>query len=176
MPPRKRRDPEPELIVNSMRENAEPKRRQARLTLDGMLTQPGYLVRRLHQMSTAAFLNATGGLDLTPIQFSALLVIETFPASDAATISNIIAFDRVTVGQVLNVLERKGLITREQSLEDRRRKTLNVTSAGARLIGEVSRHTTEIEDEILQRLTDSERATLMRLLKKLVSPTVDVPR
>lgn len=142
------------------------------LTLAEMLEQPGYLIRRLHQLSTAAFMAETKGCDLTPIQFSTLLVIGSFPNADAAKISNIIAFDRTTVGQVLGRLEQKGLIVREQGKDDKRRKNLTLTPAGTHLAGEVSKSIPRVEQGILGKLRSSERATLIRLLQKLVAPTL----
>lgn len=144
------------------------------LTMAEMLGQPGYLIRRLHQLSTAAFMTETEGHDITPIQFSALLVIGTFPNADASKISDIIAFDRTTVGQVLVRLEQKGLIIREQGTDDRRRKNLTLTAEGARIVHDVSQNIPDVEERIIGRLGARERRTLIRLLQKLVVPDLHI--
>jgi DNA-binding MarR family transcriptional regulator len=144
------------------------------LTMAEMLEQPGYLIRRLHQLSTAAFMTETEGHDITPIQFSALLVIGTFPNADASKISDIIAFDRTTVGQVLLRLEQKGLIVREQGKDDKRRKNLTLTDEGARIVHDVSQYIPRVEKRIVGRLGARERAQLVKLLQKLVAPDLHV--
>ena len=74
--------------------------------------QPGYLVRRVHQIATAAFMTETRDTDLTPVQFAALLAIRENPGIDATRVSDLISIDRTTIGHVVTLLERKKLITR----------------------------------------------------------------
>jgi hypothetical protein len=78
-------------------------------TMLDMYVQPGYLIRRAHQVATDAFSAATSDLDLTPVQFSALVAIKDNPDIDATRVSVIIAFDRTTIGHVLGRLEKRKL-------------------------------------------------------------------
>src|SRR5690606_30044473 len=89
--------------------------------------QPGYLIRRAHQKSSAAFASATRDLDLTAVQFSALIVIGNTPGIDATRVSDLISFDRTTIGHVVGRLEQKGLITRSYGVVDKRTKLLTIT-------------------------------------------------
>ena len=150
-----------------------PRAKQERaLSLDEMIGSPGYLIRRAHQFSTAAFATATAGHDLTAVQFAAMVVILNRPGTDAACVSELICFDRTTVGQVLGRLEGKGYIVREKVRTDGRRKSLRLTKAGEVVVRQVSALIPHVEHAILGRLNAEERALLGRLLQKLADPAI----
>ncbi|MFT7595526.1 MAG: DNA-binding MarR family transcriptional regulator, partial [Paracoccaceae bacterium] len=93
---------------------------------------PGHLIRRLNQISVALFADrmAGAGLTLTPVQFSALSAIRTRPGIDQATVAGLVAYDRATMGKVIDRLEGRGLIRRTTSPTDRRAKELTLTEQG----------------------------------------------
>jgi DNA-binding MarR family transcriptional regulator len=128
----------------------------------------GYLIRRLHQISVAIFSNrmAREGYELTPVQFGALSAIEADPGIDQATLASAIAYDRATIGGVVDRLEQKGLIERTVSKKDRRARTLRLTSAGRKLLDEVRPHVRELQQDILAGLDPAEREQLLALLRK----------
>jgi len=68
---------------------------------------PGHLVRRVHQVATAYFAEECGA-DLTAVQYAALVAIGAHPGIDATRLSEIIFFDRSTIGDVLDRMEGKG--------------------------------------------------------------------
>lgn len=133
-------------------------------------SQPGFLIRRLHQRSTAEFAAATNGLDVTQIQFSILLSIRDFPGIDATRISDLIYSDRTTIRQALLILEQKNLIKREMGAQDRRTKILVITDEGRALLETVGKVVPRLADAILQGLNGRERQLFMRLLAKMVHP------
>jgi DNA-binding MarR family transcriptional regulator len=134
-----------------------------------MYAEPGYLIRRLHQRSTAQFAAATHGLDITQIQFAILLVIEDRPGIDATRISELIGSDRTTIRQALLILEKKALIRRATGTHDRRTKTLEITPAGAAMVGRISDRVANLGRAILHGLNAQEYAVFSRLLTKLVA-------
>lgn len=134
-----------------------------------MYAQPGFLIRRAHQTATAAFSSATSDLDLTAVQFSALLAIREKPNIDATRVSEMIAFDRTTIGHVLTRLERKQLITRKDGVLDKRTKLLRLTPKGEATIREVSSRVDDIAERILAPFDARERATLLKLLIRFAS-------
>ena len=81
---------------------------------------PGHLIRRAHQASTALFAAECGPFDLTPVQFAAMSAIRDTPDLDATRLAALIAFDRSTMGDVLERLEAKGWVVRQPSPHDRR--------------------------------------------------------
>ena len=90
------------------------------------LDMAGHLIRRLHQQSTQIFVQRTqaAGFDLTPVQFAALDAIHAHPATDQARVAEMIAYDRATIGGVIERLEQKGWVRRVVREHDRRAREL----------------------------------------------------
>src|ERR1700722_5508343 len=101
--------------------------------MDDLYRMPGHLIRRVQQVSTALFTEECAAFDLTSVQFAALFAIRANPGVDATRLSTIIAFDRSTIGDVLERLEVKGWIVRSASPHDRRIKLLHLAPDGAKL-------------------------------------------
>src|ERR1043165_874369 len=106
----------------------------AQLTMDAVYTKPGYLFRRMQQIAVSIFMEECKAFDLTPVQYAALVAIQTHPGIDATRLSAVIAFDRSTLGSVIERLEAKALVARKPSREDKRVKLLVLTKAGETLL------------------------------------------
>jgi len=128
----------------------------------------GHLIRRLNQISVAIFTDrmTREGLDLTPVQFGALTVIDAEPGVDQATLSGAIAYDRATIGGVVDRLEQKELIRREVSRRDRRARILSLTEAGKRVLEAARPIVWELQGDILAGLTPAEQKQFLALAKK----------
>ena len=139
---------------------------------------PGHLVRRMHQASQAIFDAeiAAAGFDLTSVQFAALTVIAARPGLDQATLASAIAFDRPTTGGVIDRLEAKGLVRRENDPEDRRLRRLYLQPAGKAALAGATPVVQRIQELMLQGLSAPERTTLLRLLAKALAAVGDVAR
>src|SRR3974390_3238111 len=111
--------------------------RGAPITMDAVYTAPGYLFRRMQQIAVAVFIEECRAFDLTPVQYAALVAIHTHPGIDATRLSAVIAFDRSTLGNVIERLEAKKRIERRPSPEDRRFKLLYLTRTGAALLRDI---------------------------------------
>lgn len=132
-----------------------------------MYVQPGYLFRRAHQLATAAFNVVTKEHDITPVQMASLVSIKDNAGIDATRLSDMIRFDRTTIGHVIGRLEQKGLIERTEGSVDKRTKTLHITTKGVQLVDLLGGMTSEITDLIFAPLTSNERGELLRILQKL---------
>lgn len=130
-----------------------------------LLDMPGHLIRRAHQISTALFAEECAEFGLTSVQYGALVAIRAHPDSDATRLSHLIAFDRSTIGGVLERLEAKGWIRRTGSSADRRVKLLRITPAGELLLREVEPAVLRVQQRLLEPLPQAERSTLLRLLR-----------
>ena len=128
---------------------------------------PGHLIRRAQQISGAIFAEEVGEHDLTSVQFSALFAIRAHPGVDATRLSALIAFDRSTLGGVLERLEAKGWIVREPAPEDRRAKRLRLTGAGAALLRQVEEPVRRVQERLLAPLSPADRAAFLRLIAQL---------
>jgi MarR family transcriptional regulator, lower aerobic nicotinate degradation pathway regulator len=138
------------------------------ITMDAVYTAPGYLFRRMQQIAVAIFVEECRAFDLTPVQYAALIAIHTHPGIDATRLSAVIAFDRSTLGNVIERLESKKLIERKPSPDDKRVKLLYLTRAGAALLRDIMPAVESAQVRMLQPLKPADRKTLMALMAQLV--------
>ena len=137
------------------------------MKIEDMYRQPGHLIRRAHQRSSAIFMEETRSLGITPVQFCALIVIREHSGIDATRVSELIAFDRATIGNVLARLEVKGLIVRRAGVEDKRTKLLFLTPKGQAIIRKLDAAAGRISERLLAPLSPSDRTLLLKLLAQL---------
>jgi MarR family transcriptional regulator, lower aerobic nicotinate degradation pathway regulator len=138
------------------------------VTMDAVYAAPGYLFRRMQQIAVAIFVEECRAHDLTPVQFAALVSIQTHPGIDATRLSAVIAFDRSTLGNVIERLETKQYIERKPGREDKRVKLLHLTKSGTALLRDIMPSVDRAQARMLQPLKPADRKTLMALLKQLV--------
>jgi DNA-binding MarR family transcriptional regulator len=136
--------------------------------MDAVYTKPGYLFRRMQQIAVAIFMEECRSFDLTPVQYAALIAIHTHPGIDATRLSAVIAFDRSTLGNVIERLQTKKLIERKPSIEDKRVKLLYLTKSGAALLRDITPSVERAQARMLQPLRPADRKALMALLEQLV--------
>jgi DNA-binding MarR family transcriptional regulator len=74
---------------------------------------------------------------------------------------------RSTATKILNIMEQKGLIIREKSTEDARRKKLILTDKGKQLENKNYCKIEEIENKIKENLTKEEQENLLAILNKI---------
>jgi len=77
-----------------------------------------------------------------------------------------LCMDANNVVLLLNELEDLGHVTRRRDPDDRRRHLVALTSKGRRALAGAEQAQETIEDEVLQALDSSERATLWQLLTR----------
>jgi MarR family transcriptional regulator, temperature-dependent positive regulator of motility len=132
-------------------------------------TMPGHLIRRLNQISVGLFGErmAGAGLTLTPVQYAALSGIRANPGVDQATLAGLVAYDRATLGKVIDRLEARRLVTRTTSTKDRRAKTLALTRSGVALLDAADPHVKKVQPDILAGLNADERAEFLAMLTKI---------
>src|SRR6195952_13408 len=138
------------------------------VTMDSVYTKPGYLFRRMQQIAVAIFVEECRAYGLTPVQFAALVAIHTHPGIDATRLSAVIAFDRSTLGNVIERLEAKAYIERKPSCEDKRIKLLYLTKVGTTLLRDITSTVDRAQARMLQPMKPADRKTLLALMTQLV--------
>ncbi len=128
----------------------------------------GHLIRRLHQHSTQVFQKRMqeAGFDLTQVQFATLQALQANPASDQARIAELIAYDRATIGGVIDRLEQKGYVSRVVSRRDRRAREVSLTDAGQRTLEAALPLVRELQGDILSELGPRDRERFMALARQ----------
>ena len=101
------------------------------------------------------------------MQYACIATLEQRPGIDQATLAGLIAYDRATIGTVLDKLDAKGLVTRKVSPRDRRAREMHLTEAGHNLYQAVTPLVQEIQTLMTTGLEPGERAEFLRLAAKL---------
>ena len=138
------------------------------ITIDAVYAAPGYLFRRMQQIAVSIFMEECKAFDLTPVQYAALIAIHTHPGIDATRLSAVIAFDRSTLGSVIERLQAKDYIERKPAPEDKRIKLLYLTKPGAAILREIVPAVERAQARMLEPLKPADRKALMALLVQLV--------
>ena len=109
---------------------------------------------------------ATGNFDITVEQFHILRHVRrgTGSISELATAKNI---SRPAISQAVEVLVKKGLLTRIQSTQDRRFVELTLTEAGNNLLDTVFKETRTWMKERLSKLSAEELETISKAMESL---------
>ena len=132
-------------------------------------TLPGHLIRRVQPISVSLFSTrmAEAGLDLTSVQFAALATLKEHPGLDQQTLAGLIAYDRVTIGGVVDRLAQKNFVTREVSPTDRRARVLMLSAEGAKILDLARPWVERAQEDIVAFLSDEEREAFVVLLSKI---------
>lgn len=105
---------------------------------------------------------ATSNFDVTVEQFHVLrFVRKGMSISELATAKNI---SRPAISQAVEALVKKGLLTRTQSLNDRRYVELTLTSEGNALLDSVFKETRQWMKERMKKLSATELETIARAM------------
>lgn len=127
--------------------------------------QPGHLIRRAQQIAVAMFADALGR-DVTPVQYAVLRMLQERPGIDQVTLAAEVALDTSTTADLAARLEAKGWILRE--LLPRRQRRLVLTPEGEAVLARLVPALSQMNQALLGRLDEPERAEFMRLLRKFV--------
>jgi DNA-binding MarR family transcriptional regulator len=138
------------------------------MQLRDLHSTPGHLIRRAQQIAVALFMEECAELDLTPVQYAALVAVREHPGIDATRLSSLTAFDRSTLGNVLERLEARKLVQRYASPEDKRVKLLRLSPAGMAMVARASAPAARAQQRVLAPLKPADRERLVVLLEQLV--------
>lgn len=108
--------------------------------------------------------------------YGVLATLDEFGPAAQAEIGRRVALDPSDMVDLLNDLEGRGFVRREQDSADRRRNIVTLTAAGSQALERFDGAISAAEDQLLASFSGSERATLLRLLRVLANaPERSVP-
>ncbi len=131
-------------------------------------SRPGHLIRRLHQIHVALFLEECRAFNLTPVQFGVLTVLKDGRASDQVSIAIKIGVDRNTAADVIRRLASRGLLERPSNPSDKRTKLAKITAEGARIVELVEPCMINAQTRLIGPFSDDEYQQFMGLMDKLI--------
>ena len=127
----------------------------------------GYLLKHAQSALAARTAAALEPLNINGRELAVLSVLgaaEPLAQQEAATRLSV---DRTTMVDLVDALERKGLVERRPDRTDRRRNLVHLTPAGEKALSEGNRRYQEVESTLL---TVQEADDLKRLLRRLLGP------
>ena len=129
----------------------------------------GFLVRRLHQIYVAIFLEECASAHITPVQWGVMMLIAGAPKLGYIEIGEQLGIDRSNVANVVNRLVLRKLIREEINKTDRRKRSVSITTAGRTLIKRFEPHVLASHNKLLAPLSKSDKALFMDLLRQIVA-------
>lgn len=131
-------------------------------------SRPGYLIRRLHQIHLALFLEECKEYSVTPVQYSVLAALDGNRVLDQVSLGAEVGLDRTNVADVLARLERRGLLVRRPDPEDARARLASLTPKGKQLVQRMGMPLRRAQERLLAPLSREERDALISMLSTLV--------
>lgn len=131
----------------------------------------GYSLKRAYLCALDQFNGAVSGFDLRNTSYSCLDLIVANPDIAPSRLAEALRMERPNLVVILDALEERNLISRQQLKSDRRYYALRATLKGRRLFEQAHAAATAAEDKVLAGLDSAERDTLFRLLGRIESPS-----
>lgn len=129
------------------RPQADEDDRTAARVADG--SNAGFLVRQLHRAFARVLAERLAEHKVSPAQWTVLRALWRQDDCSQVDLANAICVEKASLTQVLLTMERAGLITRERSLDDRRRWLVRLTPQGRKLEALLLPIAVRIEEEAL---------------------------
>jgi DNA-binding MarR family transcriptional regulator len=126
----------------------------------------GQLFFRLWRASHTRVAEALKSIDLTPALFGILNFLGARKAAIQLEIASAMGIDPSALVSLIDELENAGLAKRRPHPKDRRAREVAITPKGRRLLERGRRMAFQVDDEVLQGLTATERRDLLSLLRR----------
>src|SRR5215510_2402214 len=122
--------------------------------------QVGYWLRRAYQRHMAIFAGIMSDLDLTSVQFSALVKLRELKAVSQTELGRLIGIDRATISGVVARLKRRDLVLYRPDPLDKRSRIIVLTPAGEALLADAMVRIEQVTEQTLEPIDPAERDSL----------------
>lgn len=130
----------------------------------------GYNARRAALTIISHFLPRMAQFGLRPVEFSVLTLIGHNPGITARQLCATLDLQPPNLVGMIKGLEKRSLLEKRDHPSDRRAQGLHLTEEGAATLEQAQATALALEVEATPRLTQLERVTLIRLLRKVYRP------
>lgn len=125
-------------------------------------------LRLAQDASFQNFAREIGNADIRPGRYALLSLIEQNPNTNQKALSEVSGRDKSTLSLALADLEKRGLVARSRSPEDRRTMVLNLTPLGGETLAAL-REAARKHDAALNRIVGDRKAAFLATLKDIVA-------
>jgi DNA-binding MarR family transcriptional regulator len=133
-----------------------------------LMDRVGFLIRRLHQIHLALFVQEVGDLDLTTIQFTAMSVLHQRGEIDQSALAVQVGMDRTNVSDVVRRLLERGYVTVRVNPVHGRRRLIALTEEGIAFLKLADHCASRAHQRTVEALAEPDRELFARLLQRLV--------
>ena len=134
-----------------------------------------YLVKRLEALSKTLLDEALRDLDLTPSQYATLSLLGSQTHISSAELARRVVVTPQSMSEMINALERKGLVERYENAANRRVLHIHLSEAGRVLLEQADVRVDGLETELFSGLNNGEVAVLRGLVSRALGVGRDVP-
>lgn len=134
-----------------------------------LLDSVGFLVTRVHFLLHRGFLEALAPLDLEPRHVGAMTALEAAGPVSQSALARMLGVSAASVVQIVDDLERRGLVERRRLEVDRRTQLLHLRPGAAALAERAREIGGSVMDERLAALDREERDRLVALMVRFVT-------
>ena len=140
------------------------------LQLGELSEQLGYVLKRAQLKVFENFLRCMASLQLTPAQFSVLLLVEKNPGRNQTEVASTLGILRPNFVALLDNLESRDLCARIRSTNDRRSHILVLTDKGKAVLTRAKKLVaTKHEARLKELLGQANREALLEMLSKIAN-------
>jgi DNA-binding MarR family transcriptional regulator len=129
--------------------------------------QVGYWLRRAYQRHMAIFAGVMSDLDLTSMQFAALVKLHELKAVSQTELGRLTGMDRATISGVVARLKRRNLVLYKPDPLDKRSRIIALTPAGEALLHEAMQRIGRVTEQTLEPIEPAERDSLRAILQRM---------
>jgi DNA-binding MarR family transcriptional regulator len=159
----------PKADVRSAEEEKSSEDIARRLKLDKGL---GFLVRLLDTRVNVLYEQLTAQNDITPRQFGVLLTLYQEGTLTLTELARQIRIDRSTLGEMINRMTERSLISKRNNGNDRRSAEVLLAPAGKSALLKIVAGAAQLQAALLAPLAAEDRAHFMRCMKLVAEPPI----
>lgn len=127
----------------------------------------GYRLQRTNHTVMIRLKDVLSAHGLRRTTFSCLCLIVDRPGIRQSDLSGVLAIDRPNLVQIIDELQRLGLVERKVDPSDRRVNTLHPTRGGVDLCAEAFEQVMAFDRSLTANMTPDERELMVRLLSRM---------
>ena len=128
----------------------------------------GYQLRRAQVRIFQDFAASFAGENITPGQMGLLILIRNNTGISQIALARAVGIERSTLGEVVERLVKRKLVSRKPSPNDKRSYALSLSKQGDRFLDQLIEKVRTHESRLTDHLTGAELKELMRILDKLL--------
>lgn len=129
---------------------------------------PGFLIRRLHQISVSLFFDRMREAPITPPQYTIMRIVDRHPGWNQKKVATTAVLDASTTRDIIHRLETRGFVKRVGGTDDRRMNAVYLTEDGRKVLAAAEKVVQSAQSELLAALPREQQEKLLGMLSVLI--------